>query len=156
MIDDQRFEALRDRLGDVDPGDLRRPKDLALIPVLRKSDLSRMQASEPPFGGLAAVPTGAFARLFASPGGLYEPESTGRDPLGGGARLRRRWSRRWRYRGELLLLSSDAWQTDSRDNLSGGGTLSYTFAGDSPRIPSPSPTTARTATSSSAFPAKRA
>ena len=96
MIDDERFASLRDRLGalhgkshalarqlgDVELGDLRGPRDLALIPVLRKSDLARMQAAEPPFGGLAAAPTSAFARLLASPGGLYEPESGGRDPWG--------------------------------------------------------------------------
>jgi phenylacetate-CoA ligase len=96
MIDDERFERLRDRLGelhglshalarqlgDVDLGDLRGPKDLALIPVLRKSDLARMQAAAPPFGGLAAAPMSAFARLFASPGGICEPEAGGRDPWG--------------------------------------------------------------------------
>ena len=41
-----------------------------------------MQRAEPPFGGLAAAPTGAFPRLFASPGGIYEPESAGADPWG--------------------------------------------------------------------------
>ena len=96
MSDDARFEAMRARLGelhglshalarqlgDVDLGELRGPADLALIPVLRKSDVAQMQGAEPPFGGLAAAPTGAFARLFASPGGIYEPESTGRDPWG--------------------------------------------------------------------------
>jgi phenylacetate-CoA ligase len=96
MIDDARFEALRDRLGelhgrshalarqlgDVDLSDLRGPADLALIPVMRKSDLAALQAAEPPFGDLAAAPVSAFARLFASPGGIYEPESSGRDPWG--------------------------------------------------------------------------
>ncbi len=96
MSDDARYEALRARLGelhgrsqalarqlgDVDLGELRGPADLALIPVLRKSDVARMQGAEPPFGGVAAAPTGAFARLFASPGGIYEPESAGRDPWG--------------------------------------------------------------------------
>ena len=41
-----------------------------------------MQAAEPPFGALAVAPTSAFPRLFASPGGIYEPESAGRDPWG--------------------------------------------------------------------------
>ncbi len=96
MDEDARFERLRDRLGalhglshtlarqigDVDIGDLRGPGDLALVPVLRKSALADMQAAEPPFGGLAAAPVGAFPRLFASPGGLYEPESAGGDPWG--------------------------------------------------------------------------
>ena len=66
MIDDARFEALRDRLGelhgrshalarqigDVDISDLRGPADLALIPVLRKSAVALMQGAEPPFGDL--------------------------------------------------------------------------------------------------------
>ena len=96
MIDDARFEALRDRLGalhgkshalarqlgDVDISALRSPADLALIPVLRKSALAEMQRAEPPFGALAATPTSAFRRLFASPGGIYEPESAGDDPWG--------------------------------------------------------------------------
>ena len=96
MTDDARFEALRDRLGelhgrshalarqlgDVDLSDLRTPADLALIPVLRKSALAEMQCAEPPFGALAAAPTSAFQRLFAWPGGAYEPESAGADPLG--------------------------------------------------------------------------
>ena len=95
-MDDERFERLRNRLGelhglspalarqlgDVDLGDLRGPADLALIPVLRKSDLAAMQAAEPPFGGLAAAPMTAFPRLFASPGGVYEPEPAGSDAWG--------------------------------------------------------------------------
>ena len=96
MIDDARFEALRNRLGelhgkshalarqlgDVDLSALRSPADLALIPVLRKPALAEMQRAEPPFGALAAAPTSAFPRLFASPGGVYEPESAGGDPWG--------------------------------------------------------------------------
>jgi len=96
MMDDARFETLRTRLGelhgrshalarqlgDVDLSDLRSPADLALIPVLRKSAVAAMQGAEPPFGGLAAAPIAAFPRLFASPGGLYEPESAGLDPWG--------------------------------------------------------------------------
>ena len=95
-MDDLRFERLRNRLGelhglspalarqlgDVEIGDLRGPADLALIPVLRKSDLAAMQAADPPFGGLAAAPAAAFLRLFASPGGVYEPEPAGSDAWG--------------------------------------------------------------------------
>jgi phenylacetate-CoA ligase len=96
MTDEARFEALRARLaelrgrsralarqlGDFDPRELRGPADLALIPVMRKSAIARLQAAEPPFGALAAGPTSAFPRIFASPGGIYEPESGGRDPWG--------------------------------------------------------------------------
>ncbi len=101
MTDEARFEALRARLGqlhgrshalarqlgDIDLGDLRGPADLALIPVLRKSAIAAMQSAEPPFGALAAAPTNAFTRLFASPGGIYEPESAGLDPWGAGKAL---------------------------------------------------------------------
>ena len=96
MTDEARFEALRPRLGELrgrsralarqlgylDLGELRGPGDLALIPVMRKSAIAERQATEPPFGALAAAPTSAFPRLFASPGGIYEPESAGRDPWG--------------------------------------------------------------------------
>jgi phenylacetate-CoA ligase len=96
MSDEARFERLRARLGelhgrshalarqlgDVDLGELRGPADLALIPVLRKSAVAALQAAQPPFGGLSAAPAHAFTRLFASPGGIYEAESSGRDPWG--------------------------------------------------------------------------
>ena len=96
MTDEARFDALRARLGelhgrshalarqlgDLDLSELRGLGDLALIPVMRKSAIAELQAAEPPFGALAAAPTSAFPRLFASPGGIYEPESAGRDPWG--------------------------------------------------------------------------
>ena len=96
MIDDARFEALRDRLGelhgkshalarqlgDVDLSALRSPADLALIPVLRKPALAEMQRAEPPFGALATAPTSAFSRLFPSSAGVYEPEFGDADPWG--------------------------------------------------------------------------
>jgi phenylacetate-CoA ligase len=96
MTDEARFDALRARLGelhgqshalarqlgDLDLSELRGLGDLALIPVMRKSAIAELQAAEPPFGALAAAPTSAFQRLFASPGGIYEPESAGRDPWG--------------------------------------------------------------------------
>jgi phenylacetate-CoA ligase len=96
MNEDARFEALRTRLGelhgrsqalacqlgDIDIDELRSFADLALIPVLRKSDAAALQAADPPFGSLTAAPVSAFARVFASPGGIYEPESSGADPWG--------------------------------------------------------------------------
>jgi phenylacetate-CoA ligase len=96
MTDEARFETLRARLdelrgrsnalarqlGDLELSALRGPRDLALIPVLRKSAIAAMQRSEPPFGALAAAPMSAFPRLFASPGGIYEPESAHADPWG--------------------------------------------------------------------------
>lgn len=51
---------------------------LAALPVTRKSALPGLQRSAPPFGGLNATPLGGLARVFASPGPIYDPE--GRRP----------------------------------------------------------------------------
>ena len=48
---------------------------LAALPVTRKSELIELQKANPPFGGLAAAAPGALARIFASPGPMYEPEA---------------------------------------------------------------------------------
>ncbi|PJI84347.1 phenylacetate-CoA ligase [Yoonia maricola] len=50
--------------------------DLAKLPVLRKSELSKAQAANPPFGGIA---TKGITRLFQSPGPIYEPGGQGAD-----------------------------------------------------------------------------
>ena len=62
-------------LADVDPAAVTDRAALAALPVTRKSDLLARQASVPPFGGLAAVDLAATARLFASPGPIYEFET---------------------------------------------------------------------------------
>ncbi len=51
---------------------------LAALPVTRKSDLMELQKSERPFGGLNATPPSGLARIFMSPGPVYDPE--GRRP----------------------------------------------------------------------------
>jgi phenylacetate-CoA ligase len=61
------------------PADVRGLDDLARIPVTRKDDLPSFQAEEPPFGGLAGVPVGKLARLFMSPGPIYDPQGTEED-----------------------------------------------------------------------------
>ena len=52
---------------------------LACLPVMRKGALMELQASDPPFGGLARTPTGGMLRLFMSPGPIFEPEGRGND-----------------------------------------------------------------------------
>jgi phenylacetate-CoA ligase len=69
------FDAL---YGDVDPKDVNSRRALAALPVFRKGGLAELQKRFPPFGGLAAVGPGEMARLFASPGAIYEAE--GRRP----------------------------------------------------------------------------
>src|SRR4051812_50198858 len=56
-------------------------RDLAEVPLLRKSDLARLQAEDPPFAGVAAE-AGRFKRLFMSPGPIFEGEDHGEDPYG--------------------------------------------------------------------------
>lgn len=54
-------------------------KALAALPVTRKSDLAALQKQMPPLGGLNATPVEKLAKLFVSPGPIYEPEGHGRD-----------------------------------------------------------------------------
>jgi len=50
---------------------------LAQLPLLRKSELLEKQAANPPLGGFATAPAGQLARLFLSPGPIFEPEGHG-------------------------------------------------------------------------------
>src|SRR5512133_745256 len=61
------------------PDEVRGLADLARLPVTRKDDLPRLQAEEPPFGGLCAVPLDALARVFMSPGPIFDPQGQATD-----------------------------------------------------------------------------
>jgi len=63
----------------VEPNAIRSRADLAQLPVTRKSALIALQQESPPFGGLLAVAPGALARLYASPGPIFDPEPRGAD-----------------------------------------------------------------------------
>ena len=76
----QSAPALKALLKDVDASAIRGAGDLAGLPVLRKSELLKMQAGAPPFGGLGALQPGAFARLYMSPGPIFEGEGREDDP----------------------------------------------------------------------------
>jgi phenylacetate-CoA ligase len=67
-------------LGAVDPAGIDSRAALARLPVLRKSELPALQRLALPFGGFVPGPTGGFARLFTSPGPIFEPEATGTNP----------------------------------------------------------------------------
>jgi phenylacetate-CoA ligase len=53
---------------------------LARLPIMRKSALPAMQKAAPPFAGFVPAATSSFARLFTSPGPIFEPEGTEKDP----------------------------------------------------------------------------
>jgi len=68
----------RDTLACVDPAAVNSRAALARLPVARKSGLMALQQAAPPFGGLNATPASGLARIFVSPGPIYDPE--GRRP----------------------------------------------------------------------------
>lgn len=52
---------------------------LAQLPVTRKSGLKELQRQHPPFGGLNATPVNQLARIYMSPGPIFDPEGAGQD-----------------------------------------------------------------------------
>ena len=60
----------QDRLGE---------KQFRDIPVLYKTDLPAIQRNNPPFGGLLTIPASNVARIFMSPGPIYDPQVHERD-----------------------------------------------------------------------------
>jgi phenylacetate-CoA ligase len=69
-------------LGGVDPAAIASRQALAALPVLRKGALMRMQAEDPPFGGLVPADALQGTRVFMSPGPVWEPQGPGVDPWG--------------------------------------------------------------------------
>jgi phenylacetate-CoA ligase len=61
-------------LENIKPEKIRSRAALAALPVTRKSDLAALQAAERPLGGLNATPVARLAKIFMSPGPIYEPE----------------------------------------------------------------------------------
>jgi len=64
-------------LGGVDPRKIRTRDALATLPVTRKSELGALQKAAPPLGGLNATPVEELAKLFISPGPVFDPEGRG-------------------------------------------------------------------------------
>lgn len=63
----------------VDPAAVTSREALAKLPILRKSALKDLQAGNAPFGGFATSPAAKLARVFMSPGPIFEPEGFGED-----------------------------------------------------------------------------
>jgi phenylacetate-CoA ligase len=79
--------AYAERLKGIDPAQITSRSALARLPVLRKSELPALHKAAPPFGGFVAASSGSFARLFTSPGPIFEPEGTQADPWRGARAL---------------------------------------------------------------------
>ena len=59
---------------DIDPPAVTSRAALARLPLTRKSDLAELQKQDPPLGGLNATPLSKLAKIFVSPGPVYEPQ----------------------------------------------------------------------------------
>ncbi len=66
-------------LAQADAGKINSRRALATLPVTRKSDLGELQVLQRPLGGLNATPVARLAKIFMSPGPIYEPEGRGKD-----------------------------------------------------------------------------
>ena len=66
-------------LKDVNAADISSRAALATLPVTRKSDLHDLQTRQAPFGGLNTTPVGQLARVYMSPGPIFDPEGRGQD-----------------------------------------------------------------------------
>ena len=66
-------------LAAVDAASINTRAALAALPVLRKHALIELQKQQKPFGGLTATPVAGLARVFSSPGPIYDPEGRAAD-----------------------------------------------------------------------------
>ena len=63
----------------VNPADICSRAALARLPVTRKSDLKALQHEAPPLAGLNTTAPKKMARLFMSPGPIFDPQGRGAD-----------------------------------------------------------------------------
>jgi phenylacetate-coenzyme A ligase PaaK-like adenylate-forming protein len=70
----ERAPALATHLSGIDPDRITSFAALAALPPLRKSELHRLQQENPPLGGLNATPIAQLAKIFVSPGPIFDPE----------------------------------------------------------------------------------
>jgi len=68
----------------VKPVDITAAADLQKLPVTTKTDLARLQAENPPFGGFLTVPVNQLKRIFMSPGPIYDPQGSANEFWGWG------------------------------------------------------------------------
>jgi phenylacetate-CoA ligase len=61
-------------LAGIDAASITSRAAFAKLPLTRKSELVDLHAAQKPFGGLNATPPSGMARIFMSPGPIYDPE----------------------------------------------------------------------------------
>jgi phenylacetate-CoA ligase len=58
----------------VTPEELKTADDIRRFPILRKSEMTDIQSTDPPFGSLITVSPGQLRRIYSSPGPIYVPD----------------------------------------------------------------------------------
>jgi len=66
----------------VKPTEIKSIKNLEKLPVVSREELVKLEREEPPFGGFCAKDM-KTDRIFTSPGPVYEPHLTEKDPIWG-------------------------------------------------------------------------
>ena len=72
-------KAFKEILKDVAYHDITSIESLSKLPVLRKSELVKLQAQDPPLGGLISGAVQDLNQIFQSPGPIYEPGMVKKD-----------------------------------------------------------------------------
>jgi len=75
-----RAPGFRRREPAVVPEEITERAALARLRLIRKSELPELQRADPPFGGLSVVGASQAAKLYASPGPVFELEPRSADP----------------------------------------------------------------------------
>ena len=60
-----------------DPAKVSSLADLSRLPVMKKEELLKLQRANPPFGGFLAADLKDIARMYVSPGPIFEPALPG-------------------------------------------------------------------------------
>lgn len=86
----ERSTALRERLDaeNINPHELETIEQLSRIPVLKKEQLPLLQKHELPFGNMITTRSNELARIFMSPGPIYDPQGKEEDDWGFAEALR--------------------------------------------------------------------
>ncbi|MEM9441531.1 MAG: AMP-binding protein [Pseudomonadota bacterium] len=72
-------DAVASQLDGIDPKAIDSFERLAELPIRRKNDLIEQQEDSPPFAGLNGTPIERLAKVFVSPGPIFEPEGARSD-----------------------------------------------------------------------------
>jgi len=71
----------------VKPSQIRTTNDLELVPYITRDEILTLQAADPPYGGLLAVPVESLFKIVYSPGPMYVPIGSPEASAGGARKV---------------------------------------------------------------------